>query len=61
MTDLVKELLIFVGIFAIIVVAALAVRSGGKTGNEANHLRKDINGSGDSYKESKSRKNNRNM
>ena len=56
MTDLVKELLIFVGIFAIIVVAALAVRSGGKTGNEANNPRKDINGSDDPYKESQNRK-----
>ena len=61
MTDLVKELLIFVGIIVNIVVAAVAVRSGGGTGNEANHLRKDINGSDGSDEESKSRKNNRNM
>jgi hypothetical protein len=57
MSDLVKELLIFVGIFVIIVAATIAVRSGGRKNNEVNDPRNDAGRPDTSHENSNGKKN----
>ena len=60
MSDLAKELLVFVGIFIIIAVLILVGRFGGKKNNEINDSKKDMDESELTPINSKNNKNNTN-